>query len=453
MSRRGLAFASRAEAESLLERPKATVPQAVLHSVKLNEQGVQVPVQARDASGKLLSLQRFLYQTGTGEVKCDTSSIQKGGQVTARTVKAVVTVNQSLVPANVWERCITRDPEKAVREWLLLQQIKVLEVQPSRAYANGTMRLVVRLSMPMATAMMKICGRDGMITTRFIESDADRSFFATIPLDETREKALERAAFHGAEVWGVVPQRNGKGWGVRVVATEYERFAKVIRPTDYQQITGEVYELSGFPTWMGEEGLAEFLAPGNTIAQFRGTTTYGWNECKRRNFFVKTTEKIAWTKKQGEDFVATCGIEVRKPRRTEPVQSFRQNKKIAQISKLETEPQTWGGPSSKHPSAAIAQTTPAAPENMMQMLAGLIRSELSAKFGLMAGKFDQLLSRLEYLEAVEGEEQSEDEDMQEGTIEAGGSHPTLKQTSGPLRPRRLGAGKAKSILNKFVAKG
>ena len=76
---------------------------------------------------------------------------------------------------------------------------------------------------------------------------------------------------------------NGK-WGVRVVATEYERLGRIIWLTDYQAITGDVYELSGFPTWMGEEGLAEFLAPSNSIAQFRGSKKYGWGECERLSF-------------------------------------------------------------------------------------------------------------------------------------------------------------------------
>ena len=119
----GLAFATKAETEALLERPKATVPQAVLHSMKLDDTAPKVPVQARDEKGRLISLQRYLYQTGTGIVTCDVSAIEKGGQVTSRTVKAVVTVNQAHVPGHFWERCMQLDPENAVREWLSHQEI------------------------------------------------------------------------------------------------------------------------------------------------------------------------------------------------------------------------------------------------------------------------------------------------------------------------------------------
>jgi len=98
------------------------------------------------------------------------------------------------------------DLEAAVREWIGLQKIKVLEVQKPQLYVRGAMRMVVRLSPPSANLLMRACGMDGILTGTFVETDEDKKKFATIPLDVSREKAMERASFHGLECWGVVPQ-------------------------------------------------------------------------------------------------------------------------------------------------------------------------------------------------------------------------------------------------------
>ena len=74
------------------------------------------------------------------------------------------------------------------------------------------MRMVLRLNKDAADKLMKSCGQDGVLIGNYIETQADLKMFATIPLDLSREKALERASFHGAGCWGVVPQRNGL-WG------------------------------------------------------------------------------------------------------------------------------------------------------------------------------------------------------------------------------------------------
>jgi len=146
--------------------------------------------------------------------------------------------------------------------------------------------MVLRLNRTSAETLLKACGNDGVLTGTYIETEDDRKLFATIPLDVIREEALKRASFHGTECWGVVPQRNGL-WGIRVLHKAYERLAKLFRPTDWQKITGDTYEISGLPGWMGEEGLPEFLAPGTTVVQFCGTKKKGVKEQERRSFFRK----------------------------------------------------------------------------------------------------------------------------------------------------------------------
>ena len=58
--------------------------------------------------------------------------------------------------------------------------------------------------------MYNLCGIDGITTGKFIETDADKLLFSTVPLENcTRQKALDLAAYHGAECWGAMTPHVG----------------------------------------------------------------------------------------------------------------------------------------------------------------------------------------------------------------------------------------------------
>jgi hypothetical protein len=119
----------------------------------------------------------------------------------------------------------------------------------------------------------------------------DRDFFSTISLkDAGREHAMEQAKFLGVDAWGMVPTRFG--WGVRVRSARYDELAKRLRPDDYKLITGKVFEISGLPTWVCEDALAEFLGPTTKLLEVRGTKKIGHKENERRTYFVKTEPEI-----------------------------------------------------------------------------------------------------------------------------------------------------------------
>ena len=128
--------------------------------------------------------------------------------------------------------------------------------------------------------------------------------------------------------------------------------------------------------------------------------------------------------------------------------------------KAETEIHTRVGTTREERAAAPVQKTPPAAENMnqnmMQMFTNLLRTELSAKFDPMAGRVDQLLSRVEYLEASameEEEEGTDDEEMESGLLEGQEENPAPKQVLLGPKIRRATAGKARTILNKFNTRG
>ena len=210
-----------------------------------------------------------------------------------------------------------------------------------------------------------LCGIDGIWTDKYIECDADLSYFATVPLvNVTREEALRRATFHGVDTFGVVPLRRGS-WGIRVKAEHYEDAAKQIRPDDYQKIIGPVYELSGFPVYTTEEGLAEFLGEANPLLEVKGTRRYGWGRAQRRKFLVKTSVPVVWDCKQGKDFLVSCNVAPKrtsKPRQESKYTLRPSTKAVDFPSLLRTTPTRTTPP--------VVSTTPArgSQENLPQAL-------------------------------------------------------------------------------------
>ena len=119
------------------------------------------------------------------------------------------------------------------------------------------------------------------------------------------------------------------------MSTEYEKITEIICPEDFKEITGVVYEVGGLPPWMGDDALAEFLSPGNTIMTIKGTRTRGWKEQEQRSFLIKTHQPVVWKHKQGEGFLATCNVAVRKPLRKPSTQMFQLHKKRSSFPPLE----------------------------------------------------------------------------------------------------------------------
>ena len=106
------------------------------------------------------------------------------------------------------------------------------------------------------------------------------------------------------------------------MAEQYESAAQQIRPDDYLKITGPIFELSGFPVYASEEGVAEFLGVANPLLEVRGTKKYGWGKAQRRKFFVKTTIPIVWDCKQGTDFLVSCNIAKRRVGKVQEKKTF-----------------------------------------------------------------------------------------------------------------------------------
>ena len=97
-------------------------------------------------------------------------------------------------------------------------------------------------------------------------------------------------------------------WAIRVRSEHYEAAAAQIRPDDHGLITGPVFELKGFPEYMCEDGVGEFLGEANPLLEVRGSTKYGWGESRRRKFLVKVSIPIVWEHRQGESYLVSCKL-------------------------------------------------------------------------------------------------------------------------------------------------
>jgi len=211
-----VALATPTETREVLARPRASVPQAVLCAVDESKTGVGMDVPVTNGHGKQDSRYRYLFQVGTGTVVLDRSSLQLGARCTAKTVKAVLTLKKGAVSDAMWLRGIALDPEAVAREWLLAQGIKFLEVQRPRATGDGTMRMVLRLNKAAAETLMRMCGRDGVLTGKFIESEEDKNVFAGIPLTFLGRGRSNVRAFTVQSVGALFRRGMEKRWAIRV---------------------------------------------------------------------------------------------------------------------------------------------------------------------------------------------------------------------------------------------
>ena len=304
----GIAVVTPTDARDILSRPLATVPQAILRSSKVSDVGVYHDVPVNDGKKHIQLRKKYLFQTGSGIVVMNTSSIEKGGRVQSRTIQATVNVNKNVADAAIWEACMNMEADNAIEAWIVKNGLKVAQVRPYQGTMDGRIRAVVRIPAEQESNFLRISGNKGVWTGNFIETDADRNKYSIIPMPGMgREEVQKIANGHGAHAWGIVPMKRGE-WGVRVLTQHTVEMAKLLRPEDHRVVTGPLYEISNLPTWMSEEGLGEFLGPSNTIIQVKARKEVGYRETARLKFLVKTSEDIVWRVKQGETFLAACKV-------------------------------------------------------------------------------------------------------------------------------------------------
>ena len=127
-----------------------------------------------------------------------------------KTALAVVAIDKKHTSSALYDGAVRGSAVRAIGDWLTEQTCKFTDVRSPKMTDEGYMRIVVRLPASMLDQFYDLCGQDEVVTGNYIESDADKRYFAVGPLDNcNREKALEPSSFHGAECRSVMPLRNG----------------------------------------------------------------------------------------------------------------------------------------------------------------------------------------------------------------------------------------------------
>ena len=251
-------MASMADARKAISELSSDKPMAILVPGPVDGTGRQVPVVVRK-EGKECSWTRWLVQLGKQDVAFDYSGVTAGGRVGATNTKVVVFGRQVKCPADVWAS-LQQNPKAAVDMWLK-KTVGLTEV--GRLYApmlvNEELSVVAEIP-PGGVARVELAsGENGLFSRRFVESPEDRAKQRVVPLEAQHDRlaAMRIAKSKGALSLGVVPTK--RGWGIRVLAENFQTALADVNPTAQADFLGEEYVVSSLPLSWGSANVAEFL--------------------------------------------------------------------------------------------------------------------------------------------------------------------------------------------------
>ena len=102
-------------------------------------------------------------------------------------------------------------------------------------------------------------GENGLFSRRFVEAPEDRAKQRVVPSEAQHDRlaAMRIAKSKGALSLGVVLTK--RGWGIRVLAENFQTVLADVNPTAQADFLGEEYVVSGLPLSWGSANVAEFL--------------------------------------------------------------------------------------------------------------------------------------------------------------------------------------------------
>ena len=279
-------------------------------------------VLVQDKQGKLQVRQRYLYQLGPQAAVLKCSAPQAA--LTNESYKALLSIEKKHVSSEAWQAVQTR-AVPAARSWLKnCAGVSVLDVHPPTRLKDhvDSMQMVVSLNSAQdQQKLLRTSGLDGMWTTLFLEGPSDREIFKIVPLPFglTLQQARDKASFLGDLGIGVVPC--GRGFGVRVLSSNFEQTLHKLRPTDADMFLGKLWEVSGLPCSCGEQALLAFLQGWQARPSF--TFRVGQGVRATRTWIVRSVQEPPVSIVQHPFGIAVMKEYVRAPRQKPQVQVMR----------------------------------------------------------------------------------------------------------------------------------
>jgi len=283
------------------------------------DDGVLISVVVQDKLGKLQVRQRYLYQLGPEPVVLNNAAPRV--EIVNDTAKALLIVDQCHVTAEIWQAVQTR-AKSAARPWMKNRVgVSVLDVHPPTRLKDhpGTVQMVVQLgSVQDQQKLLAAAGLDGIWSRMFLTGPSDREHFKIVPLPfgVTFPQARDKALFLGELSCGAVPC--GKGFGIRVLASNFEQVLQKIRPADADLFLGKQWEISGLPCSCGENALRQMLQGWSMRPAF--TFRVGQGLRATRTWIVRSVQEPTVSIVQHQFGLALVKEFVRTPREKKPVQ-------------------------------------------------------------------------------------------------------------------------------------
>jgi len=320
-------------------------------------------VLVTDKHGKMQVRQRYLYQLGPQPVIM-TCTAPKCNFI-QDTSKAVLRISKKNVTKEVWESLQSR-AIPATRAWLKNRVgVSVLDVHPPTRLLDQEDAVQIVVQVESGPGLLKLfcaSGMDGVFVREFWDSASDRNRYKIVPLpfDMSLQQARDKATFLGAVCVGVMPC--GKGFGVRVLTSDFESVLHKLRPDDASMFLGSKWEISGLPCSCGEESLLEFVSPWQVRPMF--TFRVGQGMSSTRTWIVRAVEEPSATIVQHPFGLAVVKPFARTPQDRKPVQVMKPvaksvNKSVPHVPL----PKSWAAVvGSGGAKSALSQPRQAAPQ-------------------------------------------------------------------------------------------
>ena len=370
------------------------------------EQAVLMSVLVQDKYGKPQVRQRYLYQLGPEPVVMENMAPKV--DIVCDTAKALLIVDQKHVTAEVWKAVQAR-ATPAARTWMKNRVgVSVLDVHPPtrlKDYPNSLQMVVQVGSIQDQTKLLAASGLDGIWTKMFITGPSDRERFKIVPLPYgvTFPEARDKAIFLGDLSAGAVPC--GRGFGIRVLASNFDQVLHKMRPSDAEQFLGTQWEISGLPCSCGENALLQLLEGWRFHPVF--TFRVGQGLRATRTWIVRSMQEPSVKILQHQFGLALIKEYVRTPQDKKPVQVMRSRPQIS--SKSTPLPSSWAAVVASGTTTGVVDGRHAAKQSLkrdapstpvstcMSVDAVVVAPTVAAAFGAMPSACAPVLSLQEQI--------------------------------------------------------
>ena len=442
-------LASMMEVKKAIKELMSPHPMALLAPGRVENMGTTQLVKV-NVRGRVTTWERQLIQLGKQPVIFDHENVTKGGDVGSTNMPVVIYGIRGRTPEDVWQS-LEKNPKSIVDKWLKntcgLKTVGVLR-RPKCADGNN-LQVVAEVAAEFIEEVVTKSAVDGLFSRHFVSSDEERAKHKIVPLDVKHDRPASLRIAGSLQMLnkGVVPTR--RGWGIRVLAENFEQVLREVNPAAEAWVTGTEYVVSGLPLSWHAENVKKFLGPWEAQPLGRPFQVGFRHTWTVRASQPPPAETLRNPDSVGLNVLAQVTKKEHRPAKPKKVLVWNQTKGQSTST---AQPKSWAsvvqnpnGPEPKPPASAVrgmagapvgAPTPGSVPENFMEQLQNMFQQMLDAKLAPIHKEMAAMREvmdeeALDQAEAdMEGEEESEDEQGGSGNVpEPSGRPPKPAKTA------------------------